>query len=122
VPYSTDNIYRIYSSGGNLNTALDSPLFKRIRGWQDRYGFTQPAEGVDNWLCPCVIRDHFALLRDAVLETGATPINEEAAIAIQDPEYCRRMVQYGRDIKRLTDPIWEEEYVAIGPGEGTAGE
>ena len=116
VPYSTDNVYRIYSSGGDLNAALDSPLFVRIRDWQDRYGFTQPAERVDNWLCPCVIRDHFDLLRDAVLETGATPINEEAAIAIQDPEYCLRMSQYGRDIKRLTDPIWAEEYVPAGRG------
>jgi hypothetical protein len=65
-----------------------------------------------------VIRDHFEVLRDAVLETGAKPINEEAAIAIRDPEYCRGMVQYGRDIKRLTDPIWAEEYVTTGPGEG----
>jgi len=65
-----------------------------------------------------VIRDHFDILRDAVLETGAKPINEEAAIAIQDPEYCRRMVQYGRDIKKLTDPIWAEEYVATGSESG----
>ncbi len=122
VPYSTDNIHRIYSSGGDLNTALDSPLFKRIRDWQDRYGFAQPAEEVDNWLCPCVIRDHFDILREAVLETGARPINEEAAIAIRDPEYCRRMVEYGRDIKRLTDPIWAEEYVAARPGAGATGE
>ncbi|MEA3409401.1 MAG: radical SAM protein, partial [Candidatus Eisenbacteria bacterium] len=114
VPYSTDNIHQIYSRGGNLNTALDSPLFKRIRGWQDGYGFTQPAAGVDNWLCPCVIRDHFDILRDAVLETGARPINEEAAVALQDPEYCRRMVEYGRRIKELTDPIWAEEYAATG--------
>ena len=116
VPYFTDNIHWIYSSGGDLNTALDSPLFKRIRGWQDRYGFTQPAEGVSNWLCPCVIRDHFDFLKAAVLETGARPINEEAAVAIQDPEYCRRMVRYGEDVRRLTDPIWEEEYVATGSG------
>ncbi len=122
VPYSTDNIHRIYSSGGDLNTALDSPLFKRIRSWQDGYGFTQPAEGVDNWLCPCVIRDHFDLLKDAVLDTGAKPINEEAAIAVRDSEYCRGMMEYGRDIKRLTDPIWSEEYVATGPGDGADSE
>ena len=118
VPYSTDNIYRIYSSGGDLNTALDSPLFKRIREWQDEYGFAQPAEAVDNWLCPCVIRDHFDFLRAAVLDTGARPINNEAAVAVQDPEYCRRMARYGGDIKRLADPIWAEEYIATGSGEG----
>ncbi len=110
VPYSTDNIYDIYARGDDLNAALDSPLFKSIRKWQDAYGFTQPAEGVQNWLCPCVIRDHFEVLRDAVLRSGARPINDEAAAAMADPEYCRRMVQYGRDMRRLTGPIWEEEY------------
>ena len=110
VPYSTDNIYRIYSEGGNLNTAMDSPLFARIREWQNEYGFTQPAEGVDNWLCPCVIRDHFSLLKDAVEQSGARPINEPAAEAMTDPDYCRGMVEYGKNIKRITDPIWEREY------------
>ncbi|MBE9506151.1 MAG: radical SAM protein [Chloroflexi bacterium] len=122
VPYSQDNICKIYSEGGNLNSALDSPLFKRIRKWQDEYGFAQPAEAVQNWLCPCVIRDHFDVLRDAVLETGAKPINEEAAIALQDPEYRRGMVQYGRDIKRLTDPIWAAEYVSAGMEARAVGE
>ncbi len=118
VPYSTDNIYQIYSEGGNLNTAMDSPLFVRIREWQDDYGFTRPAEGVDNWLCPCVIRDHFSSLKDAVVQSGARPINESAAEAMSDPDYCRGMVEYGKNIKRITDPIWEEEYV---DGQGCAG-
>jgi MoaA/NifB/PqqE/SkfB family radical SAM enzyme len=112
VPYSTDNINDVYARGGDLNDILDSQLFERIRNWQDTYGFRRPADGVDNWLCPCVIRDHFSVLREAVLETGARPINDEAAIALEDSEYCERMERYGREIKELTDPIWAEEYMS----------
>lgn len=111
VPYSTDNIYDIYSKGGNLNTALDSPLFKDIRKWQDEYGYARPAEATGNWLCPCVIRDHFAVAEKAVLRSNARPINGEAAIALRDAGYRRGMVRYGQDLKRITDPIWAGEYV-----------
>jgi len=111
VPYSTDNIYRIYSEGGNLNMALESPFFKRIRAWQDQYGFRRSAERVGNWLCPCVIRDHFESLKNAVLTTGAKPINNEAGVAIQDPAYCAGMLRYGEQINRLTDPMWLGQYL-----------
>jgi MoaA/NifB/PqqE/SkfB family radical SAM enzyme len=118
VPYSTHNINEIYANGGHLNDLLDSPFFERIRTWQDGYGFRRSPASVDNWLCPCVIRDHFEVLKAAVEETGARPINEEAAIALKDPEYERRMKEYGRRIKELTDPIWEEEYLSYGGGNG----
>ncbi len=114
VPYSTDNIHDIYARGGDMNSALESPLFKMIRDWQDRYGFAQPADRVDNWLCPCVMRDHFGVLRDAVLRSGARPVNAEAAAAMRDPDYCSRMVKYGEDIRRMTNPIWDEEYAPAG--------
>jgi len=110
VPYATDNIYTIYANGGTVTTALDSPLFRRIRAWQDRYGYTEPAERTGNWLCPCVIRDHFDVLREAVSCSNARPINEQAAAAMRDPAYCEGMVSYGRRIKKLTDPIWAQEY------------
>lgn len=118
VPYSTDNIHRIYRDGGDLNTAFDSPLFARIREWQDNYGFTQPGDRVSNWLCPCVIRDHFGVLKDAVMQSDARPINEPAAEALSDPDYWRGMVEYGKSIRRITDPIWEGEYAN---GQGCAG-
>ncbi len=111
VPYATDNIYRIYARGGTLNTALHSPLFERIRAWQNEYGFARPAEGRYNWLCPCVIRDHFEVLEEAVSQSNAQPINEEAAIAMQDRGYREGMVRYGKEIRDLTDPIWAEEYL-----------
>lgn len=111
VPYSTDNIYRIYAGGGTINTAFESPLFKHVRAWQDRYGYTQPPEKTGNWLCPCVIRDHFDVLKESVLLSEAKPINEEAAIAIKDKAYGRGMVQYGKKYKSMTDPVWAEQYI-----------
>lgn len=112
VPYSTDNINEVYARGGDLNDVLDSPFFDRIRDWQDDYGFQQPADSVENWLCPCVIRDHFDVLKDAVLESGARPINDEAGIALEDPDYGRRMKEYGKRIRELTEPMWAEEYMS----------
>lgn len=111
VPYASDNIYDIYSKGGTLDTALESPFFREIRKWQDEYGYNRISEETDNWLCPCVIRDHFEILKDAVTRCGSKPLNEEAAVAMQDGDYHRGMVQYGEDIKKLTEPIWINEYL-----------
>ncbi len=111
VPYASDNIYDIYSRGDTLDTALDSPLFREIRKWQDEYGYTRKSEDTDNWLCPCVIRDHFEVLKNTVTRCGSRPLNDEAAAAMQDADYHRGMVCYGEEIKRLTDPIWRGEYL-----------
>jgi hypothetical protein len=111
VPFAADNIYRIYKEGGTINTVLNHPLFKGIREWQDKYGFAQPAERTDNWLCPCVIRDHFDVIHKIINQSGATPINEAAAFAIQDKAYCEAMIRYGKEFKKLTDPMWLEEYI-----------
>ncbi|MBW2085783.1 MAG: radical SAM protein [Deltaproteobacteria bacterium] len=112
IPYAVDNIYDIYNRGANLNTPLESPFFKAIRKWQDEYGYKQSGKKTDNWLCPCPIRDHFNIVREAAMNTGVKPINEEAAIAINDKSYCDGMVCYGEKLKQLTDPIWEKEYLA----------
>ncbi|MCD4690339.1 radical SAM protein, partial [bacterium] len=120
VPYVCGNIHDIFESGGDLNTVLETDFFKRIRKWQDEYGYAQTAAHVDNWLCPCVIRDHFPVVREAIEKSGARPLNNEAAIALGDTAYCDGMVEYGEKIKRLMDPIWQEEY-ADTPGEGAGG-
>jgi len=58
-----------------------------------------------------VIRDHFDTLKEAVLCSGAKPLNPEAAIALQDEAYCCGMAHYGKVIQRLTDPLWAEQYL-----------
>jgi len=117
VPYSTDNIVTIYRNGGTLNTVLESPLFQRIRAWQDGYGYARSPNCVHNWLSPCVIRDHFEMLKEAVDETNARPVNEEAAIALRDDAYCRGMARYGKDYRSLSDEVWTTRYVQGAPEE-----
>jgi hypothetical protein len=111
VPYAADNIYDIFARGENINAAFNTPFFKRIRAWQDEYGYAQPPEKIQNWLCPCVIRDHFDVFQKALALSEARPINEEAAIAIKDSDYCNGMIQYGKELRNLTDPIWTEEMI-----------
>jgi MoaA/NifB/PqqE/SkfB family radical SAM enzyme len=111
VPYAAGNIHDIYASGGDLNTVLNLPFFKRIREWQNEYGYEKPNQEIGNWLCPCIMRDHFSRLKDIALETKAEPINKEAAEALHDMEYFKRMIEYDEEIDRLTQPIWTEEYL-----------
>ena len=113
VPYSIGNIYDVFQTGGNLNTILESAFFQRIRRWQDDYGYAQATENVDNWLCPCVIRDHFDVFFKAVQDTQAMPIDEEAVDALADPEYHSGMVAYGSDYYHLSNKeVWAEHYMA----------
>ncbi len=116
IPYAADNIHRIYAKGGNINTVLKSPFFKAIRTWQDEYGYRQPAEKTGNWFRPCIIRDHFSVLEDAVAKNKPVPINDEAAVAIKDKAYCEGMIRYDQELKRLTEPIWTEKYLEKGAG------
>jgi len=112
VPYSVGNIYDIFQKGGNLNTILESAFFQRIRQWQRDYGYAQPAEKTGNWLCPCVIRDHFDVLFKAVRDTQAKPIDKEAVDALADPEYHHGMIAYGNDYNHLSNKVWAEHYMA----------
>ena len=40
---------------------------------------------------------------------GAKPLHADAAAALADAEYRRRMVEYGQELKPLLDPVWEQE-------------
>lgn len=111
-PYACDNINELYRRGDTLNTVLRNPFFERIRRWQHDYGYDKPAHEVDNWLCCCAIRDHFDVFADAVKQCGARPITEEAKQAIEDADYYNGMVAYGKEMLRLTDPMWQERYSA----------
>jgi len=112
IPYSTHNIFDVFSNGGNLDTLLYSPLFKRIRQWQDEYGYAQSAENTGNWLCPCVGRDHFEVLLKAVQDCRAKPIDKGAVDALADTEYHNGMIAYGNNYNHLSDKIWAERYMA----------
>ena len=110
-PYAADNIHDVYARGGNIHSVLDLPLFKKIREWQCDYGYEKPAHQTDNWLCPCAIRDHFDHFAEMVRECGARPITPEAKVAIEDPEYYAKMVEYGKRMKELLDAAWRRDYL-----------
>jgi MoaA/NifB/PqqE/SkfB family radical SAM enzyme len=110
VPYAADNIYDVYERGDDLSSLLRTPFFNRIHEWQNEYGFSRPAEEIGNWLCPCPIRDHFDEMRAAAVETGARPINDAAAEALDDPGYHRVMTEYAEEYRRLSDPVWQDEF------------
>ena len=109
-PYAADNIHDLYARGDDLQAAVHSPFFRRIRKWQSDYGYDKPASQIGNWLCPCPIRDHFDKFAEAVQQCGARPITEEARQAVEDPEYYRGMVAYGKQMQKLTDSLWQERY------------
>jgi MoaA/NifB/PqqE/SkfB family radical SAM enzyme len=121
VPYAVDNIHDVFARGGDLDTLREAPFFRKIRAWQDEYGFARPAEEVRNWLCPCPIRDDFDFLRGAALETNARPVNEAAAAALDDPGFGERMASYARGYAQLSAPLWEREFAGRRRGSASRG-
>lgn len=112
VPYSTHNIFDVFGNGGNLDTILHSPFFKEIQHWQDEYGYAQSAENTDNLLCPCVIRDHFEVLFNAVHNSQAKPIDKDAADALADSKYHEGMIAYGKNYEHASGEVWTKHYMA----------
>jgi MoaA/NifB/PqqE/SkfB family radical SAM enzyme len=113
MPYADTNIHTVYRNGGDLSTVLASPLCKRIRHWQGTYGYEQPVSQVHNWLCPCAIRDHFGEFLESCQACGGRPIDADAQVALNDAEYHRGMIQYGRRFGQMTDSIWDERYMSV---------
>ncbi len=109
-PYYVSNIHDVYRDNKTLNDVLFSPYFSSIRGWQNEYGYGQPPEKVDNFIVPCIVRDHYKEARDRVDEFSAKPMDDHAAQALNDGEYYKRMTKYGEDAKALTQEHWEAEF------------
>ena len=47
----------------------------------------------------------------AIQTSGAKGIDSEAEAALNEPEYREGLTRYGQEYGRLTQPIWEEQYV-----------
>jgi MoaA/NifB/PqqE/SkfB family radical SAM enzyme len=106
-PYYLENITELYQAGRCLSDVLELPYFRRIREWQADY--LRDGGRVQNLFRPCPMRDHHDFAHRTVREFGAKPMDEEAARAIGDPKYCRRMVEYDAEVGKLLDPLWERE-------------
>jgi MoaA/NifB/PqqE/SkfB family radical SAM enzyme len=115
VPYSPVNIHDVFARGGSLDDVWREPFFAGIRSWQREYGYRECGEhyeGTGNWLMPCIFRDHHARFQGLVAQHRPEPADESARTADADPDYHRRLVAFGRDLARLTDPIWQSRYGA----------
>ncbi|HDD64603.1 MAG TPA: radical SAM protein [Firmicutes bacterium] len=104
------NLYRLYEEGKTITDAINSPLFKRIREWQNNYWINQPKEKCGNLLAPCIIRDNSEEFYRIVKETEAIPIDEGAEQYLKFIEEGK-MPEYNRKYRELVDPLWEKEYL-----------
>lgn len=106
VPYYVDNVYDIYKNGKTIFDALLSDLFERGRRWQKDYGYVSDPPG--NFLAPCSIRDNYKDFRERILTLDAKPEDENAKVALEDPEYFEKMVQFGEELHKTISPLYRE--------------
>ena len=114
MPYSPVNVNDIYAQGKNMNDVWAHPFFEKLRTWQFDYGWEKKFAkdpDIKNWIMPCPIRDHYAEFFEMQSEYDLTPIDENARVAIEDPEYRKGMIEYNEAVAELLDPIWEKEYL-----------
>jgi MoaA/NifB/PqqE/SkfB family radical SAM enzyme len=112
VPYAVDNVYDLYRAHRTISSVLDQPVFKELRCWQARYAGRTGEQPTGNMFAPCPIRDHHQVARDVLVRLHARPMHEDAAHALADGEYTRRMVAYGEEVSRLLDPVWQREVLS----------
>ena len=110
VPYYVDNVYDLYNNGKGLVDALFSDFMKNGRHWIYNYGQATP-DKPKNWLMPCSIRDHYANFRKNILPSRAKGETKEADESLRDPDYYKTLVRYDEELEKLTEDIWQEEYM-----------
>ena len=113
-PYSPANINQIYAEGKNLMDVWSSPFFKKYREWQVDYGYGrnfEDSKNIRNWMMPCPARDHYEEFRPMLDEFHPKPLDENAGVAMTDPEYRDGMIAYNKAVAEVMDPIWKEWYM-----------
>jgi hypothetical protein len=60
-------------------------------------------------LCAWSNPGSLCIAKDAITRFQAKPMDDEAAKAMEDPEYYRGLVEYGKKTADLLNPIWEEK-------------
>jgi len=113
-PYSPVNVNQAYAEGKNLNDIWGNAFFKKIREWQVAYGYDRNYEeswDTRNWMMPCPMRDHYEEFHPMLEEFHPKPLDENAAMAMTDPEYRKGIIAYNRAVAELLDPIWKNTYM-----------
>jgi MoaA/NifB/PqqE/SkfB family radical SAM enzyme len=108
VPYAVDNLYDIHRRGETLSAPLKSEFFTRFRTFQDKYVGWKTDKPTKNLFMPCPIRDHHSFAKKVIGKYDLTPLDEDAAAAVDDEEYHRRMEDYDKRLHELLDPMWKE--------------
>jgi len=112
MPYATANIHEIYARGGTLNDVWRTPFFSAIRTWQREYGYGQRGLSADtNWMRPCPFRDHHGIFRKWVAQYHPQPEDAAAAEALADRSFCGQMIAHAEQNARISQEIWEQEYL-----------
>jgi MoaA/NifB/PqqE/SkfB family radical SAM enzyme len=114
VPYTIDNVQRLFAEGKHVGEALKSDMMRRGRAWQKQTQLTD-ADNVENLLMPCSIRDHYANFRKNILTDDAHGEDKTAEDILLDEIYYSELVAYDQRLSELTEPIWRKEYME---GEG----
>lgn len=106
VPYYKDNLYDLYKEGKTIDEALMSDYFKRGRQWQMEYGYLSNPPG--NFFAPCSIRDNHKYFREKILTPDLKPEDENARLALEDPQYYEKMVKFDEEIHQATESWWRD--------------
>lgn len=107
-PYFLDNVHNLYRENRTLTEVLFSNYFKSIRKWQADYVQKGRPGAVKNLFIPCPMRDHHSFAYQTILEHHAKPLDQEAAMALESPDYRERMMEYDTEVSELLDPVWDE--------------
>jgi MoaA/NifB/PqqE/SkfB family radical SAM enzyme len=112
VPYAAASVQEIYAQGGTLNDLWEAPFFQAIRQWQREYGYgRQELSRECNWMRPCPLRDHYDTLREWIDRYQPEPEDEAARAALMDEGYRARMAAYSAEMARVSQEIWDVEYL-----------
>jgi len=114
VPYTVDNVNEAFKKERTLNDIIHSGFFKDIRDWQFNYGYKKPPKEHKNWIMPCFIRDHHKKFLEVAQKHNVNPADEDAADALKDKGYNEGLIRYDREMKELTDPVWNDHYLSSG--------
>jgi len=108
-PYAVTSVYDLYQKGGSLNDIITCPFFREIQKWQSDYGYGNREYWSGNYIMPCPIRDHYPTMRKFIDKHKPRPIDKSAEEALADPQYLKRLSDFHKRLKELSDPLWEQQ-------------
>ncbi len=112
MPFAATNIRDVFARGGTLNDVYDAPFLKAIRDWQRSYGFDEQGPQVhQNWLTPCLVRDHFAVLQELIQQHQPAVLDRASQALLDEPHYGAWLAEYASRFRALADPVWERDYL-----------